>query len=99
MGVERALCGPRIAQAVSCRPCFCSFAQVSLSVSVRLNTERARRGVGIGAEVAEALELHGLADRQVGERRLHEAAREHRLGVRVHVLEEVARRRPRGTGS
>ena len=33
------------------------------------------RRVGIRAEVAEALELHGLADRQLGERRLDQALR------------------------
>ena len=56
--------------------------------------ERARRRVGVRAEVAEPLELHGLADGQVGERRLHEAAAQHGLGVRVDVLEDVAAVRP-----
>src|SRR5665647_588852 len=52
--------------------------------------ERTGRRVGIGAEVAEPLELHGLAGRQAGERRLYETAPEHGLAVRVQVLEEVA---------
>ena len=68
-------------------------AQVSLRPSVRLKTSRSGRRVGVGAEVAEALELHGLADRQLGERGLDEAAVEHRLRVGVEVGERGRRRR------
>jgi len=35
-------------QAVSCRPCACSFAQVSLRVSVRLNTSAPGADSGSG---------------------------------------------------
>src|SRR5581483_5580384 len=48
------------------------------------------RRVGIRAEVAEALELHGLTDRQFRERRLDQALLEHRLRVGVEVGVEVA---------
>src|SRR5262245_55982757 len=49
-----------------------------------------RRRVGVRAEVAETLELHGLADRQGRENRLDETLPEHRLRVGVEVGEEVA---------
>ena len=52
--------------------------------------EPPRRRVGIEAEVAEALELHGLTDRQLGERRLDQGALEHDFRVRVEVGEGVA---------
>src|ERR1700749_4227734 len=52
--------------------------------------EPAGRRVGIRAEVAEALELHGLTDWQFGERRLNQAFLEHRLRVGVEVGVEVA---------
>src|SRR5919109_5441276 len=52
--------------------------------------EPAVRRVGIRAEVAEALELHGLPNRQLRERRLDQAPLEHRLRVGVDVSEEVA---------
>src|SRR5205085_4541019 len=52
--------------------------------------EPSGRRVGIGAEVAEALELHGLTDRQFRERRLDQALLEHRLRVGVEVGVEVA---------
>src|ERR1700748_15984 len=48
------------------------------------------RRVGIRAEVAEALELHGLTDRQFRERRLDQALLEHRLRVGVEVGVEIA---------
>src|SRR2546421_7855601 len=52
--------------------------------------EPSGRRVGIRAEVAEALELHGLTDRQFRERRLDQAFLEHRLGVGVEVGVEGA---------
>ena len=55
-----------------------------------IEDEPPRRRVGIGAEVAEALELHGLTDRQLGERRLDQTVLEHDLRVRVEVGEGVA---------
>src|SRR6187397_2312462 len=52
--------------------------------------EPLRRRIRIRAEVTEALELHGLTDRQLRERRLEQASFEHRLGLGVEVGEEVA---------
>src|SRR5690348_5180708 len=52
--------------------------------------EPSGRRVGIRAEVAEALELHGLTGRQFRERRLDQALLEHRLRVGVEVGVEVA---------
>src|SRR5262249_20313592 len=52
--------------------------------------EPSGRRVGIRAEVAEALELHGLTDRQFRERRLDQALLEHRLRVGVEVGVEGA---------
>src|SRR5581483_5028564 len=52
--------------------------------------EPSGRRVGIRAEVAEALELHGLTDRQFRERRLDQALLEHRLRVGAEVGVEVA---------
>src|SRR5215472_5700206 len=52
--------------------------------------EPSGRRVGIRAEVAEALELHGLTDRHFRERRLDQALPEHRLRVGVEVGVEVA---------
>ena len=61
--------------------------------------ERTGRRVGVRAEVAEPLELHGLADRQVGERRLDEAARAARSRSRGSGPRRGRGRRRRGTGS
>ena len=52
--------------------------------------EPLRRRVGIRAEIAEALELHGLTNRQLGERRLDHGFLEHRFRVGVDVSEGVA---------
>src|ERR1700747_2413900 len=52
--------------------------------------EPSGRRVGIRAEVAEALELHGLTDRLFRERMLDQALLEHRLRVGVEVGVEVA---------
>ena len=52
-----------------------------------------RRGIGVGAEVAEPLELDGLpgrGPREPPERRLHQGAREDGLGRGVQVVEQVA---------
>ena len=52
--------------------------------------EPAQSRVGIRAEVAESLELHRLADRQLRERRLDQAVLEHRLRGGVEVGDQVA---------
>src|ERR1700753_4516511 len=52
--------------------------------------EPSGRRVGIRAEVAEALELHGLTNRQFRERRLDQALLAPRLPVGVEVGVEVA---------
>src|SRR3954453_13379696 len=52
--------------------------------------ERIRPRVAVGGEVAEALELDGLADRGRRQGRLEHRAADDRLGARVDVCEEVA---------
>src|SRR5438034_8447437 len=61
-----------------------------LEAECAVEDEASRRRVGIRAEVAEALELHGLTERQLRERRLDQALLEHRLRVGVDVSEGVA---------
>src|SRR5664280_1529013 len=52
--------------------------------------EVAGPGVGVGREVAQALELHGLADGRLCEARLDQAAGEHGLRPGIEVRAEVA---------
>src|SRR5215203_3157052 len=73
----------------------CSALRLDLGPAVfeaecAVEDEPARRRVGIRAEVAEALELHGLADGQLRECRLDKRSREDRLRVGVDVREGVA---------
>src|SRR3954471_7558101 len=66
------------------------FRPAVLEAERAVEDESVRRRVGIRAEVAQSLELHGLADRQLRERRLDHAPLEHRLRVGVEVVQQVA---------
>src|SRR4051794_23062021 len=61
-----------------------------LEAECAVEDEPPRRRVGIRAEIAEALELHGLTNRQLCERRLDQALLEHLLRVGVDVGDRVA---------
>src|SRR2546430_561320 len=61
-----------------------------LEAECAVEDELPRRRVRVRAEVAEALELHGLTNRQLRKRRLDQALPEHRLRVGVDVSEGVA---------
>ena len=60
-----------------------------LEAECPVEDEPLRRRVRIRAEIAKALELHGLTNRQLRERRLDQALLEHCLRVGVDVAEKV----------
>ena len=69
-----------------------TFAQVSRRPTVRLKTRRPGVESAVAAEIALALELHGVRRVAGGQRGLQLAPRQHLQRIRVEIGGEVARR-------